>query len=345
MSTCPMVVPSSVEYLTGSPPTGLGPFFDPVCPVESVPDSDSLGSMTPFFLLLANMVLALLSYAAQAGGAVIKLGLRVLGFAFVPIFATLRTLFSVVSTILGLVVSPFFTPWRVTSWVVTLFLDLCDEFKPIILYYMSAILTGAIAGLLVGALTLLVLRILHVFIPFLRPRSQRPGEHHRRHNKPKQRSSLSSLAQVTPAESSSVPQGNGKPSHHRSLNCDDLPYDIPSSSSSASPTPSEDDYDADTADATSSTATKRRSSSRSPTAASSPPSSSSSCFSRRGIPSDTGKYPAQRYQYQHHQTYASLSSSSSSPPSSPSLSRRVGSRAAARAGSLVEDTIHEESSD
>ncbi|KAL2119165.1 hypothetical protein VTJ04DRAFT_6125 [Mycothermus thermophilus] len=189
-----------------------------------------------------------------------------------------------------------------------------------------AILLGLTAGFSVGLLTLLILRLLRAIFPFLRPQEGQQQRQRQRFTIGRQKANH---RQIPSLPFTTTPR---TPPELLAIMQEDFPVPYDSTSSSPS-TPSEHDYDADAGTATTTTTTTTIGTiKRLRTSPKSSPSPSTASSSQPSHPRQ--HHRQQKQQKQQQQQRPSLSSR-----------RRWSTGVAGRAGLLVEDTIHEESSD
>ncbi|KAL2137700.1 hypothetical protein VTI28DRAFT_8519 [Corynascus sepedonium] len=201
MNICPAPDSTSVAYFTGSysasadlDNTGFCPVA-PVCEDCSSPIFDVLRGTGVILASMYRLVrLCLMDLEPQDIARYVgkALGILALMLAVIaaPIFWVIEKSFgifrivcstifsgvySVLYGILRIVISPFLIPWHIVVWTWEMVQDLYDELEPLLIYFSFAVIIGAFTGTIIAILTNRILRLLHSWFPFLRPRrSQRP---------------------------------------------------------------------------------------------------------------------------------------------------------------------------
>jgi hypothetical protein len=126
MNYCPAPDPTSIGYLTGSYRTGNGLGLLDICPVVLVSHS---APQTPLEVLRHPRMDLELSDIAHFIGAVLRLVATMLVSTSAPVFWLLGALSSLVASILGLLITPLFIPWRITVWFWDLLGELYEDNK------------------------------------------------------------------------------------------------------------------------------------------------------------------------------------------------------------------------
>lgn len=127
MNSCPAPDPTSIGYLTGSYRTGKGLGLQDICPVVVVVSHSA--PQTPLDVLRHPRMDLELSDIARFIGAVLRLVATMLVFIFTAAFWLLGALSSLVASILGLLITPLFIPWRITVWFWDLLSELYEDNK------------------------------------------------------------------------------------------------------------------------------------------------------------------------------------------------------------------------
>ncbi|KAK4143780.1 uncharacterized protein C8A04DRAFT_12121 [Dichotomopilus funicola] len=213
MSTCPALEPTSVAYLTGGfylasrsqkeadiadtctavIPLGLKHDVEPVLDLLwgiGVVLGVLYGIL--YFLWMRVDLRGVAHFLGKALGTLtpvlrVMFGpiLWVLNVVFGVVSFFYLSIFSLISIIVGILISPLLIPLRLARWTWGVMNEMYEEFQPVFQYFSLAVIIGLVAGTAIAFLTRFLVHLLRTWVPFLRPprqrrptRNRQPTRHH-----------------------------------------------------------------------------------------------------------------------------------------------------------------------